>query len=427
MRALRRHLLPLLIWTLALLAIYSPLALGLRALPTSDLTDGMYPYAVFQAREMRAGRLPVWSPGSYGGHPFAADPQSAVFYPLRLLTLLFAPASGLPVQLLFLEAILHLWLTGAFMYALVADITGRREAGLLAAIAWGLGGYLIGYPVLQLPILESIAWLPLALLCLRRAARATRALGWLCGGALALACCALAGHPQTLMHAAYLALAYYLYSTWRAGWTPRWIAIGGALLASLALGMAAPVWLPALDYYPLTERAGVGYEFVRWGLPLQDYLQMLVPTALTLFAPQYIGLGTLLLAGVAVAHRPGVPAALRAETGFWVAVALVAGLLALGDDGILFAVGYRLLPGWSLFRQQERWLSLFSLALALLGGIGCSVWLEASAGDLRTTARRVFAAGAGALARQWSGPERTRRPRSKEPRSCFWSGGSASG
>ena len=102
MRNLRLAFFPVLIWTLALLAIYGPLAMGVVGLPASDLTTGMYPYAVFQGTELWSGRLPVWSPGSYGGHPFAADPQSAVFYPVRLLTLLFAPAAGPPLHLLVL-------------------------------------------------------------------------------------------------------------------------------------------------------------------------------------------------------------------------------------------------------------------------------------------------------------------------------------
>jgi len=108
MRKLRPHLLPILIWTLALSAIYGPVAFGLRALPTSDLTYEMYPYAVFEQAQLRAGRLPLWSPGSYAGQPLAADPQAAAFYPLRWLTLWLAPAEGLPLSVFVREAVAHL-------------------------------------------------------------------------------------------------------------------------------------------------------------------------------------------------------------------------------------------------------------------------------------------------------------------------------
>ena len=50
MRNLKPHLLPLVIWTLAFLAIYGPLLVGLQGLPSSDTVDGMYPQAVALAR-----------------------------------------------------------------------------------------------------------------------------------------------------------------------------------------------------------------------------------------------------------------------------------------------------------------------------------------------------------------------------------------
>ena len=42
----------------------------------------------------------------------------------------------------------------------------------------------------------------------------------------------------------------------------------------------------------------------------------------------------LLLAGLAVAHRDRMPARPRHESGFWLGVIVVAGLLSLGDDGL---------------------------------------------------------------------------------------------
>ncbi|MHB1319809.1 MAG: glycosyltransferase family 39 protein, partial [Anaerolineae bacterium] len=204
------------------------------------------------------------------------------------------------------------------------------------------------------------------------------------------AVCALAGHPQTLMHAAYLCAATYLFCAWHAGWSWRWILGGGALLGFAALGVSAGSWLPAMDYLPLTERAGVGYDFVRSGLPLIDYVQLLVPNALTLFAPQYAGLGAAIFAGLALCNQRRMPRRLRRETAFWLGAAVIAGVLALGDDGVLFAAGYRVLPGFSLFRQQERWLSVFSPALALLAALGVTAWLDEDLEALLPALRRTL-------------------------------------
>ncbi len=389
MRHLRSHLLPLLLWTALVGVLYGPLVIGAQALPASDLTGQFYPFAVFQHRELAAGRLPVWSPGSFGGFPFAADVQAATFYPPRLLLLRLSPATPLPVHLLEIEGLLHLWLAGAGLYALTVHITARREAGLIAATTFGLGGYLTGYPLLQLAILETIAWLPLALLLIRQAARVERPLPWLAGSGLALACSALAGHPQTLLHGAYVAAAYYLYVTCRARWRPGWVLGGGALVALMAVGGSAASWYPALRYLPYTVRGDVGYGFVQSGLPLTDYLQALAPGALTRFVPQYVGMPALMLALAAWWRGSTADRALRGELRFWTVVVLLASVLALGDDGVLFELGYRILPGLGLFRQQERWLSLYSLGLAALAAIGCAHWLDADADAWRPVWRRV--------------------------------------
>lgn len=397
MRNLKPHLLPLVIWTLAFLAIYGPLLVGLQGLPSSDTVDGMYPQAVALARAVHHGRLPLWSPGSYGGWPVAGDPQAATFYPPRWITVLLAPGGVLPVQGLLREALAHLWLAGAGMYLLATAMSGRREAGLLAAITWGLSGYLTGYPLHQLPVLETISWLPWALLCLHRAAQAERPARWLAAAAAALALCALAGHPQTLMQGAYLALAFFLHAAWRARWTWGAIARWGACLVLLSAAMAAPLWLPVLDYYPLTARAQVGYDYVRSGIPLQDAIQLLVPNSLTLWAPQYVGMGALLLLCLAWLRRSALPEARRSQVIFWGAAALITGLLALGDDGILFALGYRLLPGLALFRQQERWLGPVSLCLTLLAALGVDAWLGEALPAAWRAMRRVLMGVAVAL------------------------------
>ncbi|MEN6478879.1 MAG: glycosyltransferase family 39 protein [Anaerolineales bacterium] len=396
MHRLRAHLGPWLGWTLLVGLLFWPVLAGQRSIPPGDLTGQFYAIARFQQQELRAGRLPVWSPGSYAGAPFAGDIQSAAFYPLRLLVLALAP-SPLPFLAIELEAVLHLWLAGLFCYLLLVELTGRREAGLVAAVAFGLGGYLTGYPLLQLAILETVTWLPLALWLARRAARAERPVPWLVGLGLTLANLLLAGHPQTSMHAAYLVAAYYLWSSWRAHWRPRWILCGGALVIAVALGGAAAAWLPALHYLPLTVRGDVSYRFVQAGLPLTDLVQVLVPGALTVYSAMYVGVPSLLLALAAWWGARGTVDALAVETRFWAGAALVAGLLALGDDGVLFALAYRLLPGVRYFRQQERWLALFSLALAVLAGLGVARWLHGE-----SSWRRPWRRAAWTLAALWA-------------------------
>jgi hypothetical protein len=46
-----------------------------------DLTSFHFPLADYAFRAIRHGRFPEWDPSNYGGMPFAANPQVALFYP----------------------------------------------------------------------------------------------------------------------------------------------------------------------------------------------------------------------------------------------------------------------------------------------------------------------------------------------------------
>ena len=371
----RRHLGALAIWTVVWALFFALFLAGARHFSGGDFSGQFHAFGLFQAQEMSAGRLPVWSPGSYGGFPFAGDTQAAVFYLPRWVTIFLSSPWGFPYYALELEALAHIWLLGVFTYALAYALTQRRLAALLGAIAFALGGYTASYPISQLAVLETITWLPLLLLLLRRGvARAN--LKWLLGAGLVWALAACAGHPQTLLHITYLAGAYYLFLAIKA--RRRWTQIvgWGVFIALVALGTAAPAWLPALRYMVYTTRSGVGYDFVAQGLPLLDFTHLWVPGVWGTLAPTHIGLATLALALVAWWGRRR---AQTAEIVFWSVVALLAAWLSLGDEGVLFQAVYYIAPGFSLFRRQERLLSLFGFSGALLAAQGAALWLAIEA------------------------------------------------
>src|SRR5512141_2688877 len=53
--------------------------------PPGDFTDQFWAFRMYEARAFASGRLPLWSENYNSGHPFLADVQSAVFYPISLL------------------------------------------------------------------------------------------------------------------------------------------------------------------------------------------------------------------------------------------------------------------------------------------------------------------------------------------------------
>jgi hypothetical protein len=417
----RKHLIALLIWTALWAIFFATLILGIERFPSGDLTGQYYAFAQFQAREITAGHLPVWSPGSYGGVPFIADIQSAAFYPLRWLTILVTLPFGFSFYALEWEELIHVWLAGTFTYLLAYEITRSRPqfeknpgegigakpafldlaqwAGLVAAVAFGLGGYLTSYPLLQLTILETVAWLPLVLFLLRRGIQPNEAatvrneieLISILGAGLALGMSALAGHPQTFLHVAYLSAAYFFFLAWQAHWRWRWVLGLGAAIVGVAVGLALIAYLPAIRFVPETVRNDPTYEFVAKGFPLRDYIQLFIPGPLSFWLPQYSGLVAVFLAVSTGFSRGSWPdRARRAETLFWFGIIIIAAWLSLGGKGGLFALFYKAAPGFSLFRQQERLVNIVSLGVALLAAQGLVLLMSAPTEQRRIWLRRAF-------------------------------------
>jgi hypothetical protein len=187
--------------SLLLVAVfYLPLLLGLRTFLDGDFTHHFLPFSLFQQQTLREGQLPIWNPYTYAGHPFLADTQAAVFYPVSNLVLALTwpwASPGPRLYFLQVEAILHIALAGFFVYLLVRDLTGSRPAGFIAGCCFAFSGYLTGYPPLQLAVLRTAIWLPLLLWLLLRALAEPQRWRWWLGAAFVTATAIFAGHPQT--------------------------------------------------------------------------------------------------------------------------------------------------------------------------------------------------------------------------------------
>jgi hypothetical protein len=388
-------------YTLLAVLFYAPILLGLRTFPDGDFSHHFLPFSLFQLEALRSGQLPVWNPYTYSGHPFLADPQAAVFYPLSNLLLAATlpwDSAGQRLYWLQVEAVLHVALAGFFVYLLVRDLTQTRWAAFVSGICFAFSGYLTGYPPLQLAILRTVIWLPLVLWLLNRAFNLPSTWGWWVVAALAYSCAFLAGHPQTFLHLSYVVAAFcalrLMLSLFGGGTSTHTLA-GLAVFATLALGLSAAQWLPSLEFTQYSVRANVGYAFVSGGFPLQDTWQVLLPGVLTQFSPLYVGVVGLGLAVLSIGYRvssierePSPLLQPRYSLLFFAVVTLAALLLAHGGNAFLYPLFYRFAPGWNLFRGQERAAFLVAFGLSILAGYGAaavSQWSQP--GALRTRQR----------------------------------------
>ncbi len=389
-------------------------------IPAGDFTEQYYPLRAYAARELTAGRLPLWNPSPYAGQPALADIQSGALYPPQSIEALLLHWLGLgfPVWALELQVIAHFaWAAvGAYLLgrrlarqaakprALVPSIgiggtklpPGRtairnaRFAGVIVSLVFTYSGYLTGFPVQQVTILEVSAWAPWVLLGMEGLAGGWRlgtGGGWrLCVGrwvlaGLVLGLSLLPGHPQTSLYVVYIAVAFYFFRvlspssddrqpptanrriTSTAGYL---LGAVGYLLAAILLGLAlaAAQLLPTLEFIARSPRADLNYEAVSFGLPLHELVSVIYPGYFG-GSPEYVGILPMVLMGLALAlGRP------RREIAFWTVVGLLAMLLAFGGNTFLYPLFYLLAPGFDAVRHQERAFLVYALSAAVLSGYG---------------------------------------------------------
>jgi hypothetical protein len=332
-------------------------------------------------RSFIGGRLPLWAECLDSGYPFYADPQSQVFYPPIWLIDGYLRLQGwgnFPLGALLAEASLHYLLASVLTFLFLRSLKLRSSAALLGAVVYTYGGYLTGSPPLQTAVLEVSAWLPLTLLCVGDLAR-TRRPRALAGAALALALAYLAGHPQTFFYVAGLSAVYFAFRANQAGWKLGGFVGVGLALGTLMAGLAAVQLLPSLQYIARSTRIEVSFAETGHGFPFGDVLQVFVTGLVSYWQPLYVGVLPLGLAVFALSRR-------QVEVRFWAAMAVVGLVLAFGTKAVAYDVLYWTVPGYSLFRDQERFAIVLSFALAVLAAYGADSLL----GPLNRGARRAL-------------------------------------
>ncbi|MEJ2210204.1 MAG: YfhO family protein [Anaerolineae bacterium] len=379
-----------------------------------DLVSFLFPTYRFAAARLSAGNLPLWNPHLYGGAPFLADMQSGLFYPPNLLLFLLAPNFSYAVMQWLAAG--HVFLAGVTMYLCLRYLAPghglRRPAALVGALAYMFSGIFVVH-FGNLNLIAVAAWLPLVFLLFWRAV-VGRSPGLAAGAGVALGLSTLVGHLQiTLMVGLALGLAAVVavVQGWprrrrptedRSWWDRRrlarvrgtaWPLLALIVTAAVALGLAALVLLPALEYARLSPRAVLPYrQAARYSLVPALLGELLVPALFSSREPAlywgvwdrvaagYVGLLPLILAGLALLLRRGRRIALLAALG------VTAFLLALGSESVFHGWAYLLLPGFGQIRAPARFVLLLDFALAGLAALGLDRLLQ----PLDRRSRRTF-------------------------------------
>ncbi len=337
----------------------------------SDLVEYEWPVRVAAGRMLAEQGPMAWTSDIALGTALWPDPWVALYAALPPV-----PALGVHLALL-----LSIGAVGSF---LLARFHGASAAGSVVA---GLGYAWSGYFASQfrhLYILGVVAWLPLALLLVERAAAdRTRRVPWSAAFALVFGMQVLSSFPQSAYYSALVCGALVAARLVQQGPTRDAAELAACMGAAVLLGaiIGLPSLLPMIEAASLSDRvSGLTWEDAsRFAFWPPAVIGLVVPypfgdigrgtfTGGGVFWEDhgYVGLGMGVLAAAYLA-RGGTR---RFAGGFWAVTAVVALLLVLGPATPIYRVVWEHFPGMRGFRFPTRALFVVDLALVQLAAHG---------------------------------------------------------
>ncbi len=338
-----------------------------------DLTIFFFPAVKLWVDSLQSGTLPLWNPYSFSGQPLLASLQAAVFYPPNILLFLFpiVPAFNLAI-------VLHFFLAGWFVYLLCRELGGSRQAGVISALAFSLGGFLLSLHNV-LSSLQSAVWAPLIFyFWLRTLKNSSMKYGLLTLVFILIQF--LGGGIEIFLLTQALAVFMAFFPNSFLGeencpaWTGRLKWVGLVYLLFLGLG--------AFQIFPFWEMVrqsarGQGLTFQQatmWSLSFRDLWYLFLPDLFWRGLGYYfddqnwlqsIYLGVIPLIGLVFFFRS------RDRRRLWWGIILVISLLmALGKNTPFYRLIFQVLPGIGMIRYPAKFFFLTNLLLCLIAGLG---------------------------------------------------------
>ncbi len=332
---------------------------------------------------VKQGSLLLWDVTT-GAGSVLGDGVLTAYYPLNVLYLPFI-RSGLIVHHVFQYALVfHFVLMGMFMYWLLRELGSSRSGAFIAGLIYMFNGYTLVH-AMHLPLIQTMAWLPLTFLMIERSRRTKELLPSAWAG-IALGMGVLGGHPQVYYYAA-LAVTIHAFFWMVAGWREpgsRRERIRPMahlfVLGTVTLGTSAVLTFPSLSNALASVHATAGAEF-KWLNPLAFYQLMMFVIPWGLDAVQdwgilvseryaYMGWVTLIFGLGALIWRR------EARTSVYAVIAGIGLVLAMGENGFLFKFFFDNVPGYGMFRYPSRVLVLVAFGLTVLAGLGLDRYLS---------------------------------------------------
>jgi len=261
-----------------------------------DFINQHIPRNLYIAQYLAQWQLPQWDLTAYGGCPFLADPENAVFYPFNWL-LILAPKSLLALQKI---VIIETVFAAVFTFFCVKELNGKNASALFGSLAFVLSTPFI-CRFMNYGHFTVIVFIPAVIFFLLKWAR-LRKLNYSVGAGIMLGLSFLGGNPQYMYFMCMIVLLHFLcefaceIKNKASVKVSLQLFTGYVIIAAVALGVAAINLIPIAEFFSISQR-GIGNMTAGTGTPLKNFV--------TLFIPYFFG------------KVAGSPAPYWGKEGFW--------------------------------------------------------------------------------------------------------------
>ncbi len=350
------------------------------------------------------GAIPVWNPYIFAGMPFVDAFHGDIFYPFSILKF-FDDF----YRMLGFNLVIHIFLSGIFMYFTARQFRLSRVASTLSAIGYMFSGLLVS---LVAPGHDGkifvVTLFPLTMLFLDRAFERKPVLNFAMLG-LVIGIIILSPHAQLSYYSLWGIALYgafkliYLYRESRSLLTvakPAGLLAGAVVIGLLISAIQFyPGYIYTTEYSPRAESKR-GYEWATsWSLHEQEAFSLVVPEFVGSNAgegnyywgknafkdnSEYMGIIPLFLALV------GFFFSRRKEAYFFGGLAIMALIYALGDTTPLFKIFFYLIPNVKSLRAPGTVMFLFLFTTSLLAGFGLQIIIDKGRDLPEKVRKRLF-------------------------------------
>ncbi|MBW6472291.1 MAG: hypothetical protein K0B14_04130 [Anaerolineaceae bacterium] len=345
------------------------------------------------------GDFPLWNPYNGMGVPFIANHQSAVFYPLNWLLLIFyllGHIEGLTIGVtLFIP--LHLVIGGLGIMRILKKFEVSKFSQMMGGIVFAFSGYILTR-LSFISMVWTYAWLPWVIfMCLQlKPINHQGSLTKLIKLSVFLSLQSLAGHAQTSYYTIMLGgfvVLFYNFNTFTSQ-IKKFVVYISAIILSIIV--SAVQIIPTAEFLMQSQRSTeVGYEFAVshslwparlltvlfgnfWGNPNYDrFLSGGNFWEENLYSGVFPVVTIIIFIWVLIwkNRKNQIPISQKKVAIGLFSILIFAILFAFGKFFSLYPFLYKNIPTFSLFQAPVRFLIIYFFAFSLLFGFGVDVWI----------------------------------------------------